>query len=594
MSWRAARVFAIAIAVAAALDPSLTFNRPVPPLVGLVAADSVADRAVLARVAESLERDAVVVHGAVEGVAGVVIVGDALPPVAFAWQGVGFSVHDDASGARVRITRAHVPSRVPLEARVPVLVSVRVLQARGARVVLALHDEAGAVVDRTEISVASDSAELSAALALVPTAPGLRRASVSATIRGRDAVARADLATHVQDARRSVLFFDRRPSWMSTFVRRAVEQDPRYVVSSRIETSRGVSTDAGRPPPSLDDLVALEPFDAVVVGAPDALTARDVEGLERFLRRRGGGVVLLFDSIDGDAIRTLTRVSEWSRATAATPFRVRAGASDTAVLASQLAWPSQLPAGATPVAYSSPTPTDSAAPRPVIWRTAVGAGTMIVSGVLDAWRYRGDDQQGFTEFWVAQIADVAEAAVPALELSLAHPAVVPGERTELGIVLRDVANAVHAASRTVSATVSAQLAATADAAAESAAIPVWPAATLGHFVGRVEAPARPGVYRIAVRAGGAEASTHLVVADSVARPYRDERALISGWAASRGGSSHVASDLGALRRALLATVPTAQRQVEWFPMRSPWWIVPFVALLAAEWWARRRGASTEK
>ena len=55
-----------------------------------------------------------------------------------------------------------------------------------------------------------------------------------------------DVLVNVPDSRRTVLFFDRRPSWMSTFVRRAVERDPRFAVTSRIITSVNAATTVSR------------------------------------------------------------------------------------------------------------------------------------------------------------------------------------------------------------------------------------------------------------------------------------------------------------------------------------------------------------
>src|SRR6185503_15219195 len=134
---------------------------------------------------------------------------------------------------------------------------------------------------------------------------------VTAALAGTTSVANADVSVDVRDKRWTVLFFDPRPSWMSTFVRRAVERDARFVVTSRVVTSRNVSADAGQPPGRLDDLAALELFDAVVVGAPETLTERDVAGLDAFLRRRAGGVVLLFDRRFPGPYERLTDAGDW-------------------------------------------------------------------------------------------------------------------------------------------------------------------------------------------------------------------------------------------------------------------------------------------
>ena len=78
----------------------------------------------------------------------------------------------------------------------------------------------------------------------------------------------ADVLIDVREQRWAILFYDPRPSWMSTFVRRAIARDPRFAVTSRVVTSRNISTDAGQPPASLDDLATLELFDVGWLPAP--------------------------------------------------------------------------------------------------------------------------------------------------------------------------------------------------------------------------------------------------------------------------------------------------------------------------------------
>ena len=56
---------------------------------------------------------------------------------------------------------------------------------------------------------------------------------------GKDS-ATTDIVVDVRQTRIPILFFDPRPSWMSTFVRRAIERDPRFVLTSRVVTSRNL------------------------------------------------------------------------------------------------------------------------------------------------------------------------------------------------------------------------------------------------------------------------------------------------------------------------------------------------------------------
>ena len=104
---------------------------------------------------------------------------------------------------------------------------------------------------------------------------------------------------------------------MATFVRRALEADARFVVTSRVATSRGTpAVTAGEPPAALSALPSLELFHTVIVGAAGELTADDETGLSRFMRERGGTVVLLLDQPDSrnhsPALRSLTGVGQWT------------------------------------------------------------------------------------------------------------------------------------------------------------------------------------------------------------------------------------------------------------------------------------------
>jgi hypothetical protein len=46
--------------------------------------------------------------------------------------------------------------------------------------------------------------------------------------------------------------------------------------------------------------------------------------------------------------------------------------------------------------------------------------------------------------------------------------------------------------------------------------------------------------------------------------------------------------LADLERFLRETVAAPRAELVHHPMRSTWWIVPFVVCLSAEWWLRRR------
>ena len=115
------------------------------------------------------------------------------------------------------------------------------------------------------------------------------------------------MADVVVDVRREpirVEFYDPRPSWATTFLRRALEADPRFQVAALSFTSRAVSAQTGGAVPLGDP--RLDAFDVVIVGGLDRLSAADARALDRFMRERGGAVVVVPDQrIDAGAARDL-------------------------------------------------------------------------------------------------------------------------------------------------------------------------------------------------------------------------------------------------------------------------------------------------
>jgi hypothetical protein len=398
----ALRVVAIAIAVAGAIDPSFTAERPVKPDVALVAAARLPDPALTDRVARALDDRFTVIRGPSLGAAAVVSIGDQLPPETVRDLRPAFAVLPEPRAPFVSILSIDAPDRAQLQARVPVHVRVQVRAARGRELVVTL-DTGGVTVDRVTRPISSDDQTDDVEVVLVATAAGTTSGVVTAAIGDVPDPVHVDLSLAVGDGRWAVLFFDPRPSWMSTFVRRAIESDPRFVVSSRTATSRGAAVTAGSAPAALASLPPLELFDAVVAGAPEDLTAADVAGLEAFMRQRGGTAVLMFDAVStGRPFERLTGVTTWSNTTRADPIGQP--------MASEFFWPAVMP----PWANGIPAATDppaSPAP-PAMWRTAVGRGRLLVSGALDAWRYRDRQADAFDKFWRDAIAESAAAAPP--------------------------------------------------------------------------------------------------------------------------------------------------------------------------------------
>jgi hypothetical protein len=209
---------------------------------------------------------------------------------------------------------------------------------------------------------------------------------------------------------------------------------------------------------------------------------------------------------------------------------------------------------------------------PVILSTARGGGRLLVSGAMDAWRFRANGNRAFDRFWQATIAGLALAAPPPIDISVAPPLLRPFEKGEVTVRVRSRAHVPIAASID-----------------GDEVIRLRPDPEDGVFRGRFTARGTPGRSTIDVRladpARQSASRTVLVQADA--------RRIAAGPALSMLSSSHRGIDVTPDRIAELerfvrgaATAPDAA--VARRPMRSAWWLLPFAACLSAEWVLRRR------
>ncbi|MDA1082607.1 MAG: hypothetical protein O2973_13235 [Gemmatimonadetes bacterium] len=579
----ALRGVAVAIALLALWDPSIVIERNDRALVSVISGVTPADSMLAGRVASAIGRDFAVVPLTLGAADAVVITGERVPAEAAGFVGPAFAVIRDTR-ASLAIERLSAPRSASVDAAATVSVTIHARGLRGRSVVLSLLAD-GVVVDRISRTAVTDDDRISADLSVVFAGPGSMQLRVVAGVPD-DGVADAATADHVVDVvprRWNVLVHDGRPSWMSTFVRRAMERDARFVVTSRTVTSTNVATDAGSPPPRLDDARVRESYDVIVVGAPDALQLREVAALDDFLRRRGGAVVLLLDARKNGEYDRITGASDWTLRESGAAVQVRrtamseAGAPDTVALrAAELAWPAVLPSGAETIA------SDSSA-RPVIWSVAVGAGHLVVSGALDAWRYRDRSQSAFDEFWTGIVAAEAARAVPPLDVRVTPSIARPGERIEVSVTLRDAALSVAGNQQAAS---SGPIEATFDGSSDP--VRLVPDGSVGRLVATLRAPAADGQYRFEVRGIGRDVSAPLVVRADANRATGRLRDALDPWIATRRGAVLTESELSRLAPALRAAISPPAHAEPWHPMRSPWWILPFALLLSAEWWLRRR------
>lgn len=568
------RWLAILIAMLAVLDPALTSRRAARPVVSLLATGP-GGAATADRVERTLSRRFEVIRGGLGGAAATVLVGTQLPDEPILFPAPTLAVLPAATQAP-RITELSLPPVARRDSRIPVDVAVSTTGGQGQQLEVSL-EAGGLVVDRRTLDLAQDSVVSRVRLAWVPAAAGAVPVRVMARLSRSRLSAAATGVVDVTGQPFRILVIDSRPSWHSTFVRRAVQEDSRFVVTHRLVTSRGVANLVGTPPSSLVDYRALAGYHAVVVGAADLLGAAEVAGLESYLRLRAGRVLVLLDRRAPGPIDRLLEVPLWRVRRLASPAVVAVDSGE--LRGTEFAWPASLPPVATAVgAIQGGGEAGRGTP---LWSAPVGAGRILVSGALNAWQHRDPGTSDFNRLWRQLIAQLASETPALVEVRIARASLRPGERTVISAaVLGDAAG--EAGSFTTG--VSARLISSRD----TVPVRLWPSVVRGRFTGELVAPRAPGTYRLEVGSDVAGTVLPVVVDPLAAAPQPDESALVTAFAASRGGVALPDADVERLPALLAPAFRGSSRVLTWHPMRSAWWIVPFALALGAEWWWRRR------
>jgi hypothetical protein len=586
------RSLACVVAIAAAIDPQVRFGRPVPVAVSLrdssgvlapdpAASTASAETAALRARLEAAMPGAVAINTIAEPRA-LIASGPRLDASALPASGpVSFVLVAKKPEPHVRVVSVTSPR--------PVLpgwsaVVAAEIEGRGlmpgstSAVVLESH---GVEVDRVEHGWSRRDERFIAHLAFAPPAAGSFGLVVRALEPTSHAVSEAESipASVVAESRQlKVLAFDPRPSWASAFVRRVLEDDPDFEVVARVRASRGLEVRAGAAPSTLSE-GTLNPFDLVIVGAPEELSSGEIAALESFARRRGGTVVLLADRKPRGPYVRLLGGESFDEVLLDKPIRITA-IDATGLRASEFAYPRAVPAGGEAL-MTLPQGRGTRAPLVSI---PLGAGRAIFSGLLDAWRYRGDNEDAFASFWRSQLGREAARAPRRLEVTLSPGAATPGSLVRLRAAVRATD---HLASRDV-VSIPAISARTIDEQGRQQFVRLWPTTETGVFEGSFVAP---GVGRYDVRVdtdAGTSADIPFVVSAGDPLTESDGGVALSGPIARATGGVVVTSEnveplveqLRALGRDM---VPTTRH-----PMRSLWCAMAFVGLLAAEWSIRRR------
>ncbi len=430
-----------------------------------------------------------------------------------------------------------------------------------------------------------------------PAQAGMRRLEVTATTMAPDGTAsppqRRVATVDVDPDPWPVLVIEARPSWAATFVRRALEADRRFAVDAVRTLAPGLAS--GRGGTAVDD-ARVSRARVVVLGGLEAVTAAEVARLQRFVRDRGGALVLLPDAAVAGPITALvpgrwrrlleTRVSSSVDGGAEGAGN---GSGVAALQASEWLVGSDLGPGDDVLATHGGAPV--AVMRPL------GEGRVVVVGALDAWRFRlsspaddapastatvagaspprGERTPGYADVWQALAAGLARGTGALVEVRVTHG---PG----------DAAATVDVQARTMAPRVAWSAAARLVCGAVSAPLPLWPQARAGHFRGRAPWPATGTACEIVAAVAAVGEGRASLTAPGGRGEARRVAARLAAIATASGGVAAGPGDTAAVARTLAGLRSTGLHGDVVWPMRSWWWGAVAVLGLGAEWWRRRR------
>jgi hypothetical protein len=590
------RLVAFVIAVAGIIDPAITLTGASRARVTVVALQAAASPAVGVRdrLVRDLSASYEVLPQVTSDASAAIVIGARYPDQGVPDALLVATVTMPEPEAAVRIVRVDAPADVPPGTAIHLQVEIDGRGVAGATTEVT-SSIAGLETGRASHRWTKDQERWHASLDGVPigdppyvlrvrlkpdtTETGVSRTvetSVSRTVETADATpvvsgfsrTMADVVVDVRRAPLRVEFYDPRPSWATTFVRRALEADARFHVATLSSTSRGVFAETGGAVAPGD--ARLDGFDAVIVGGLDRLSAADARALDRYMRQRGGAVVVLPDQrIDAGPAHDLISGQELGERLLEQPATLTVTPPAASLQASELLVLGALPPGTDVIAR-----VPGADASPVIASMPRGDGRLLLSGAMDAWRFRAAGNGAFDRFWQSTVAGLALAVPPPIALSVEPPILAPGEPGEVTVRVRsrDV--------RTVSASLDGDQ-----------PIRLIPEAAEGLYRGRFVARETPGRSTIEVRAGAAQplsASRTLLVQPDTHRVGATPVSPLGLLSSSHRGIDVTPEHLDDLTRFLRGAVASPPTPLVRHPMRSTWWILPFALCLSAEWWLRRR------
>lgn len=583
-----ARASAVLIAVAALIDPVLTRTVAHRQRTSIVVVDSptldypvssvdARTRRTIAQ--EAARRLADLVPGATleaaPGIdaAAVILVGDSLDtrlPIPPSADVVTVTVGDSLT-PNVSVDDVTVPAHVGRGDRVVATVGLSGAGVAGRVTTVSLV--AGTLtVSQHQHTWRDSEAQVRVPLEFVPWQAGPLPLRAIVTHSGAQATTlddHADALVMVEDRPVRVLVLDAVPAWMSRFVSVALEHASSFALSSRVTLGRNVVVKSGPAANARLDATALDEFDVVIVSSPGAEPRGVIEWLDAFMRNRGGAVVVLADETSDLVPVARWWPARWEAEALAVPETFTLAARPSLqVKATEVARIRTLPVPSRVIAAA-----DGGDGQPGIVSHPVGLGTLVVNLAFDAWRFRADDDRAFTRAWLGLLHALGRGAARRLDLE-ALPVVRPGQPARVNVRVREPS--------------SPGVSWLPDLRLEDGRDALWPLPAEGGYSTTLSSIARtdPSSFVVSVALediGGALLTRPDARVGASALP-------LSWLAAAHQGLATDTADALARIPPWLAGRPSATTRVSatWRPMRSPWWIVPFVGALGIEWYGRRR------
>ena len=497
-----------------------------------------------------------------------------------------FAVTPAATTPGLKILQFTAPAEVSLDSIASIEAEVQVDGTGEREVMMSLFAD-GVRLSQAPRRVSGTDTRIRVPLTFVPSQTGLVRLRIEAALTGRDPAV-ADKVLDVHARAWQVLAFDGRPSYAATFVRRALESDPRFTVTTRVVTSRASAMQTNAAPSTLTDPASLAAFDLIIVGAPEAFGEPEARALLRYMRERQGAVILLPETMPGVLLPRLSGQVAWqeerrldpvpvSPVAATNPAGPGSTGSNDVWTAAEFLWPVRWPPLAETLARLAAPAEGSSAPRPAVWQVPIGGGRLAVSSAMDGWRSRAGSSSGFSAFWRWTAAALAQATPPLVDVTMPRRLLTPGQWAQVSV---GMFSAGEPAARVTGGSM--------DAPVRLWPVPGVASGTIREWSAEFRAPDFPGRYRLGVTGGAAGSGVEFLVVNDApirAAPERDGLALLA--ASTHRGRVVAVDQLKQLPTQISEIVTAGPGRAPWHPMRSVWWLMPFTLCAAGEWWLRR-------